>query len=425
MATSPLFGWEEPDDVDLVKDGAAAIRTLGNAIDTSMGDLLGGTTGQILSKNSNTNMDFTWVAPTTGDITGVTAGTGITGGGTSGTVTVSLDQANYGGGQYAAGKNKIINGDFNIWQRGTSFSPVADAGTFTADRFIFQRNGSGYTATCSRQTFTAGTAPVSGYEGVYFWRYNVTTAGTSNTYAVLDQRIENVQTFAGQTVTVSFWAKADAARTVTLDVTQEFGSGGSGQVGTSGGSHSVTTSWTRFSATLSIPSISGKTIGTGSYLIIRLGFPTGVTETIDLWGMQIEAGSTATPFQTASGSLGGELALCQRYFQKSYDQGVTPGTASADSGSVVAYFASNVGNGSPFAWTKLHQTMRTVPTLTIYSYGGLTTRVSDNNNTDLAANSATVTRTGEGGFALYNNSGGTIAPGNNGFRFQWTGSAEL
>jgi len=62
MATSPLFGWEEPDDVDLVKDGAAAIRTLGNAIDTSMGDLLGGTTGQVLSKASNTDMDFTWIA---------------------------------------------------------------------------------------------------------------------------------------------------------------------------------------------------------------------------------------------------------------------------------------------------------------------------------------------------------------------------
>ena len=78
MATSPLFGWEEPDDVDLVKDGAAAIRTLGNAIDTSMGDLLGGTTGQILSKNSNTNMDFTWIANDQGDITSITGGTGIT-----------------------------------------------------------------------------------------------------------------------------------------------------------------------------------------------------------------------------------------------------------------------------------------------------------------------------------------------------------
>jgi hypothetical protein len=56
-----LFGWSEPDDTDLVKDGAAAIRTLGNAIDTSLGDLLGGTSGQVLSKNSNTNMDFAWV----------------------------------------------------------------------------------------------------------------------------------------------------------------------------------------------------------------------------------------------------------------------------------------------------------------------------------------------------------------------------
>lgn len=60
MATSPLFGWEEPDDTDLVKDGAAAIRTLGDAIDTSMGDLLGGSTGQVLAKASGTNMDFAW-----------------------------------------------------------------------------------------------------------------------------------------------------------------------------------------------------------------------------------------------------------------------------------------------------------------------------------------------------------------------------
>lgn len=61
MATTTNFGWETPDDTDLVKDGAAAIRTLGQAIDTSMADLEGGTTGQVLSKASNTDMDFTWV----------------------------------------------------------------------------------------------------------------------------------------------------------------------------------------------------------------------------------------------------------------------------------------------------------------------------------------------------------------------------
>ena len=217
-------------------------------------------------------------------------------------------------GDYAAGKNKIINGDFGIWQRGTSFSSPA-SGSFLADRYFVAFDGTP-TVTYSRQTFTPGAAPVAGYEGQFFFRAAMTATSTTTSWN-LYQKIENVQTFAGQTITVSFWAKADSARSVSMNFLQEFGSGGSGAVfGGAGQTNSVTTSWQRFSYTLTLPSISGKTIGTGSSLTLYITLPISSTSTIDLWGVQVEAGSVATAFQTATGTIQGELAACQRYYNR-------------------------------------------------------------------------------------------------------------
>ena len=101
MPTTSNFGWTTPADTDLVKDGAAAMRTLGNSIDSSFVDLKGGTTGQILSKNSNTDLDFAWIANDQGDITAVTVTSPITGGGTAGSVGIAFD--------YAAGSKVTLN----------------------------------------------------------------------------------------------------------------------------------------------------------------------------------------------------------------------------------------------------------------------------------------------------------------------------
>jgi hypothetical protein len=90
--TTP-FSWQMPTNTDLVTDLPADFEVFGQAVATSMADLLGGTSGQILAKNSNTDMDFVWIANDQGDITGITATSPLTGGGTSGAIIVGIQSA--------------------------------------------------------------------------------------------------------------------------------------------------------------------------------------------------------------------------------------------------------------------------------------------------------------------------------------------
>ena len=335
MATTTNFGWDTPDDTDLVKDGALAIRTLGSSIDTSFVDLKGGTTGQVLSKASNTDLDYTWVTTddanaiqnaivdAKGDLISATAADtpARLAVGNNGETLVADSAATVGlryQANFAAGKNKIINGDFSINQRG--FSSTTTTGAYGFDRWLMALSGA--TGTYSAQTFTLGAAPVAGYEATNFARLDVTTG---NDNCALQQRIESVKTFANQTVTVSFWAKGTNPTTdggLYVQLSQIFGAGGSpsSAVTVTSSKFVLTANWTRYSFTLSVPSISGKTLGTtagSDYLALVIGQASSVSTdawTLDLWGVQVEAGSVATAFQTATGTIQGELAACQRYY---------------------------------------------------------------------------------------------------------------
>jgi len=221
----------------------------------------------------------------------------------------------WAGNYQVAGKNKIINSNFFFAQRGTTFTSPAD-GAYTLDRWRHSQDGNG-TVTTTQQAFTPGVAPVAGYEGAFFLRQAVTAIGSS-TFFQAQQRIEDVRTLAGETCTLSFWAKADTSRAGSVFVDQNFGTGGSTAVSvlSNVGGVALTTSWQRFSFTFSMPSLASKTIGTNSYVQISLRNIVTNGSTLDLYGVQLESGPVATPYMTASGSIGGELDLCQRYYYR-------------------------------------------------------------------------------------------------------------
>jgi len=272
---------------------------------------------------------------------------------------------------FAAGKNKLINGDFSINQR--AFSSVTANATFIFDRWKTDISG---TTTCTPQAFTPGAAPVSGYEGANYLQI-VTSGHTGTNGAGVYNRMEDVRTFAGQTITVSFWAKAATGTpSILVNMAQLFGSGGSSTVSVSPTTPStataITTSWARYSFVFNVPSLSGKTIGTNNSLQVEIGVSDGgflglapslgvQNNTFSIWGVQVEAGSNATAFQTATGTIQGELAACQRYFQR-----FASGSETTNEAITLAQAYGTTGALAALQWIV---PMRTTPTMTISSAG--------------------------------------------------------
>lgn len=268
-------------------------------------------------------------------------------------------------------KNELINGNFDFWQRNTT---QTTNGYGADDKWKNSFAGGTTYQTITQQSFTPGQTDVPN-NPTYFSRSAVGGAAATSDYIIKQHYLEDVARYSGQTVTISFWAKADASRTIALEMAQTFGTGGSTAVlGLNVQSYSLTTLWQYFTTTYTIPSVSGKTIGANNGLAVifwfsggsdynsrnnSLGFQTG---TFDLAQVKFELGSTATvclPVNQAE-----ELVKCQRYYCNSYTNGVVPGTA--NNSCFLQYFIpKNTSISGPAL--RFPVEMRTIPTMTIYS----------------------------------------------------------
>lgn len=276
---------------------------------------------------------------------------------------------------YGRAKNYIINGNFDIWQRGTSFNAVG----YTADRWYVGANGSTFVNT--QQPFTLGQTDVSN-EPTYFYRSVVTSVAGVGNRCYLIQKIGSVRTTAGKSVSLSFYAKADAAKSISIEFLQDFGTGGSpsAAVTTIGVNKiNLTASWQKFTIeNISIPSISGKTLGSNNNdnLAVWFWFDAGSnfnartsslgqqSGTFDIAQVQLEEGPNSTNFEWRH--MQQEITLCQRYYEKSYSLTTAPGT-NTTVGAVSFYAGSAylvIGN-QPFKVEK-----RAVPTMSIYTPAG-------------------------------------------------------
>jgi hypothetical protein len=239
-------------------------------------------------------------------------------------------------------ENRIINGAFDFWQRGTSFT----ASAYGADRW--QNSLSGGTVTQSRQSFAVGDK-LGVNSPAFYLRQTVSGQSVAGNFAINTQKIEGVRSYAGETITVLGWARRSSGTgNMAIEGEQQFGSGGSPSAAVTAISPTtitLTADWEPFAAVLTVPSIAGKTLGTNNSDFLGINFWTSAgsdfnartnslgiqTIGVDLWGIHIKRGThtaAATDFYKAP-ELGPELARCQRYYEVARGGGVSYASSAA------------------------------------------------------------------------------------------------
>lgn len=289
----------------------------------------------------------------------------------SGSTGITTDGLIYSGASAPAlfqDDNRIINGSFDFWQRGTS----STSSGYLADRW--QNDVFGGTVTTSRQSFTVGDT-LGSNSPTYFLRQSVSGQSLTTHYAQFRQKIEGVRSYAGQTITLLGWARRSSGTgNMAVEFGQSFGTGGSPSAGIDGigvTTVTLTESWAAFAVTVTIPSIVGKTLGTNNDDFLSFQFWTSAgsnynartnslglqTINVDFWGLHIRVGThtAAAASLYRAPELGPELARCQRYY------------LSAAMGSFVVN-PSNVF--TPYIFPT---TMRAIPAVTVTPSSGTVT----------------------------------------------------
>jgi hypothetical protein len=238
----------------------------------------------------------------------------------------------------AAGKNFIINGGMDIWQRGTTHTFAGTSYQYMPDRWRFVRGNFTTGATISRQI----TGDINNLPNLqYCARVQRDSGNTSTQYMEFATTLETANSIplAGKTVTFSFYARKGANYSEVnsnISVIAIYGTGTdqsqenfTSRTGFIGTNVTLTTTWQRFSFTGNI-NAAAKGIG-----FLTAYTPTGTAGAADYFeitGIQLEAGSVATPFCLAGGDVAGELAKCQRYYETNYPAGLAPGFNMPNSG---------------------------------------------------------------------------------------------